>query len=163
MKAKAVELAERGWSAEAIANLFKVKIHWVLQWLGADAEQVIEYREVIEPAREDGRHKRGRRWTEAQKLEVLEHLNLGILSVANIYRLTGASARRQRAIWKEYMHPDPFPLARERPPRRPRAVLDPDVVIAAPREVPFQPEQVEGFIDVEAEVRPEPAGELPEG
>lgn len=163
MKEKAVELANRGWSAQAIANLFRVKVKWVLLWLGEETEQTIEFREVFDPALQDtGRHKRGRRWTREQKIEVLDHLNVGLLSVSQIYQMTGASRRRQVAIWKEFMGDRPFPHARVRRPRR----VSPDYIIE-PVTVPAPAPEPE-IIDVEA-IEKVPATpiagqeELPEG
>jgi transposase len=192
MKEKAVELANRGWSAQAIANLFQVKINFVLDWIGEEAEQTIEYRTVYDPnLYPEKRHKRGRRWTEEQKLDVLDKIELGLLSVEQIYHLTGASRRRQSEIWREYRY-GRFPLAKERPARliplepveqeeeaelvvveRSRPRREPEAIEMAVEvvdETTTAPEPPigaieEAFIDVEAFETEEDEGdeELPEG
>lgn len=124
MKEKAVELAARGWDPIAIANLFKTKLGYVHEWLGLPTAPTRRGPRVgapMEPAYK--RHVVGRRWTDAQKEEVLRLISAGIFSVDQIYRITNASRVRQQGIWGEFVG-SPFPIHK---PRRVR----PDTITSA--------------------------------
>lgn len=114
MKQNAVELEAEGWEPIAIANLFEVKLPYVLSWLGREPEGTGIYSTVAEPELEPEytRHVTGRRWTRAQKERVVDLVQSGIMSVAQIYRITNASRVRQQRIWSELVG-TPFPLAKE--------------------------------------------------
>lgn len=127
MKEKAVELAGRGWEPVAIARLFRVKLPYVYQWLDLEPEpeRATIGRDVVPMEEPEGmRHKIGRRWTQAQKEQVFGFLQAPeVFTVANIYKLTGASRDRQQKIWREFEPDTPFPLPK--PQRRPSEAAQP--------------------------------------
>lgn len=114
MKKRAVDLETEGWDPIAISNLFKAKLSYVLSWLGRDPEGAGIYSRVegasMEP--EYKRHVTGRRWTDAQKDEVVRLLQTDVFSVVQIYRIANASRIRQQRIWADLVGTE-FPLAKE--------------------------------------------------
>jgi hypothetical protein len=117
MKEKAVELAGRGWEPVAIAKLLRVKLRYARQWLDLDPEpeSTVLGRDVVRMDELEGmRHKVGRRWTREQKERVFGFLQAPeVFTVANIYKLTGASRDRQQKIWIEFNTGEPFPLPKK--------------------------------------------------
>jgi len=122
MKLKAVELSNRGWDPIAIANLFRTKLSYVNDWIGVASSGRARPAPEMEPAYT--RHVVGRRWTDAQKDEVVRLVSTGVFTVDQIYRLTNASRVRQQRIWAERVG-TPYPLARERP-ERPDRITTPE-------------------------------------
>lgn len=113
VKERAADLRARGWDFEAIAKLLKVDRELVDEWVRGVPKNVPgrakrnpgkgrvseEAQELIDnPPWE--RHKRGRWWTEEQKLNVLDLMKRGF-SPLEVFRIAGASVARQRSIWRE--------------------------------------------------------------
>jgi len=142
MKEKAVELAGRGWEPVAIAKLLRVKLPYARQWLGLDPEpeSTVLGRDAVrmdEP--ESMRHKVGRRWTQEQKERVFGFLQAPeVFTVANIYKLTGASRDRQQKIWAEFNTGEPFPLPKKQRERSPDQTPVPPPPSAPPTVDPGQ-------------------------
>lgn len=134
MKERAVDLQARGWNPIAIANLFKTKIEYVNEWLGLP-RATGRMHLVPDMESEYKRHVTGRRWTDAQKDEVIRLLSTGVFSVGQIYRITNASRVRQQRIWAEIVGA-PFPMPKERFEREPSDLTSAEV---------FQQGRIEGI------------------
>jgi transposase len=130
MKERARDLSGRGWSSRAIAELFKTSNENVEAWIAGEPTpprpRAAERPPDVDPATgQPARHKRGRRWTMAQKDQVAGLLEGQNFPAAEIYWMTGASRTRQQRIWRE-LGVGPYPLTRpyepcppEEPPRPP--------------------------------------------
>lgn len=143
MKQRAADLHSRGWSMDAISDLLKVDRDFVDEWIREapkpeknprkrPAKQKISARaqELIDnPPWE--RHKRGRRWTEEQKKNVLD-LMVRKFTPLEVFWIAGASRARQRMIWQEFGgkgHPPNLEgrkTQRRRTKVRKRGVLEPE-------------------------------------
>jgi transposase-like protein len=176
MKERAATLYEAGWEPIAIANLFKTKLDYVHDWIGESRIRLVSAPRTtapMEPAYK--RHATGRRWTEAQKEEVIRLLSAGIFSVDQIYRLTNASRVRQQRLWKQFVG-SPFPLPKERRPRperpEPEAITTPEAFqqgrlegLKEARQLALEAgddSQVQALVPLEARVREASDAEIEE-
>lgn len=145
MKTRAGILAEQGWDYDDIAKLLKVTRELVDEWsrnpvpnpsppvkkprISKEAQELIENPPWT-------RHVRGRRWTEEQKLNVLELMQGGFTPL-EVFRIAGASKARQRSVWGEYGrggHPPNL-----RPRARKGAGVHPEVPRGRPRQRTLAP------------------------
>lgn len=136
MKKRAAELAARGWSYKAIANLLDVERPCVDEWVKGFTGEAIKPNpgrkrkkpkepEISKEAQEliDNppwtRHKRGRRWTDEQKRNVLELMERGFTPL-EVWRIAGASKQRQRMVWREFGGVGPPPNLKKKRKKKKR-------------------------------------------